>query len=57
MTQGIATDIFHPLSNYSTCDHLGSENQYDAREFQEHIALPWVLQIRKRKLREVKGFS
>lgn len=39
MTQGIATDIFHPLSNYSICDHLGSENQYDARKF-EHIALP-----------------
>ena len=38
MTQGRATDIFHPLINYSICDHLGSENQYDAREFQEHTA-------------------
>ena len=40
MTQLMAATIFHPLSYYSICDQMGSENQRAAREFQEHIALP-----------------
>lgn len=41
MTSLMAVAIFfYHLSHYSICEHLESENQSAAREFQDHVALP-----------------